>query len=119
MALWTDELKAELIQDYVDQNPTPETSTSIIKGLADKYSGTVNSIRIMLNKADVYVKVAKAPKASDNPDAPRRVSKADAIAELVAALSDAGVEADDDIINKLTGKAALYFSTAFRTLINK
>ena len=37
------------------------------------------------------------------------MSKAEQIDKLNGALTDAGVEIDTDIIEKLTGKAALYF----------
>ena len=112
MAVWTDELKAELIQDYEEKDPTPETSTSIIEGLAKKYGGTVNSIRVMLSKAGVYVKVAKA--ATGDPDAPKRMSKSDAIDTLNAAITDLGLTPDDAITSKLTGKAALYLAGILR-----
>ena len=39
-----------------------------------------------------------------------RVSKADAAQSLKDALSDAGQDIDDDIIDKLTGKASVYFT---------
>ena len=39
-----------------------------------------------------------------------KTAKADAQATLKGALSDAGQEIDADIIDKLTGKAAVYFA---------
>jgi hypothetical protein len=65
---------------------------------------------MILSKAGVYVKKAPAAKAaSEGGDKPKRVSKAEQIDKLNGALTDAGVEIDTDIIEKLTGKAALYF----------
>ena len=47
-----------------------------------------------------------------------RVSKAAAVEALAAAITDAGQEADEEILSKLTGKAAQYF-TAVITAVNK
>jgi len=113
MAAWTDESKQELIQDYLDANPTPETTIAIIGELATKFKGTVNSIRVTLNKAGVYVKKGTDKKA-DGEEAPKRTSKADAIAALTAAITDLGLEPDASIVDKLTGKAALYFAGIIR-----
>ena len=40
-----------------------------------------------------------------------RVSKAAAQEALIAAITDAGQEVDEEIVSKLTGKAAQYFTT--------
>ena len=45
-----------------------------------------------------------------------RVSKADAQDALTAALSDAGQSVDEDVISKLTGKAAQYFTGVITAL---
>ena len=36
MTQWTDELKAKVIEMYEGADPTPETSTEIIKDIADE-----------------------------------------------------------------------------------
>ena len=41
-----------------------------------------------------------------------RVNKAAAQKQLTEALVDSGIEIDEDIISKLTGKAAIYFALA-------
>ena len=117
MAVWTDELKAELVEDYVSKDPTPENTIEIVNALADKYDGTVNSIRVMLGKANVYVKKGTTAVAGsdDKEAAPKRVSKADAVASLNAAITDLGLEPDETIVDKLTGKAALYFAGVIRS----
>ena len=109
---WTDEMKANLVADYKAMNPTPETTTEIIKTLAEDYDKTVNGVRMILIKADAYVKVAEAAstaKASKEGGA-KRVNKAEALEGLKAAIEKAGYEVDEEIISKLTGKAAVYLT---------
>ena len=114
---WTDESKAEAIAMYQEAEPTPETSMEIVKQIADELGESPNGVRMILTKAEVYIK--KAPAAGSS--APKsgggtRVSKAAAVEALAAALSDAGQEVDEDIVNKLTGKAAQYFTTIITAL---
>jgi transposase-like protein len=109
---WTDETKAEVIAEYQDRGPTPENSMDIVKELAEETGQTPNGVRMILSKAGVYVKKAPAAKASSDGsggDKPKRISKAEQIEKLNGVLTDAGIEIDSDIIEKLTGKAALYF----------
>lgn len=106
---WTDELKAEVISEYESREATPETSMDIVKELAEEYEQTPNGVRMILTKAGVYVKKAAASKSTSDGDKPKRISKAEQIEKLTGTLTDAGVEVDSDIIEKMTGKAALYF----------
>jgi len=107
---WTDESKAEVIAEYENRGPTPENSMDIVKELAEELDQTPNGVRMILSKAGVYIKKAAAAKSSsEDGDKPKRISKAEQIDKLNAALTDAGVPIDSDIIEKLTGKAALYF----------
>lgn len=113
---WTDETKAKAIQAYKDAEPTGDNSTEIVKQIAEDMSESPNGVRMILVQAGVYVKKEAASAtttktgtaAKDGAKAPR-VSKEDQIAELKAAILDKGGEADDDILSKLTGKAAAYF----------
>lgn len=113
---WTDELKAKVIKMYEEGEPTPETSTEIVKNIADELGdGTSpNGVRAVLVQAGVYVKkdATSATKTTatskDTAKAPR-VSKESQIAELKTAIEARGVELDNDILDKLTGKAAAYF----------
>lgn len=118
MSEWTDELKQQVVAEYVAMEPTPENSTEIVKELAEKHEKTVNGIRMILTRADVYVKkvAATASASAGTKTASTRVSKADAIAELTGLINGAGLEADDEILSKLTGKAAVYFSGLFQAL---
>ena len=114
MSEWTDELKAKVIEAYEEADPTPENTMDIIAELAEEYEKTPNGIRMILTKAGVYVK--KTPTKSTGGTAGKksggtRVSKEEAFAALTAAIEKAEKEVDEDIVNKLTGKAALYFAT--------
>jgi hypothetical protein len=112
---WTDDLKAEVISMYKDADPTGESSTEIIKGIAEKIEASPNGVRMVLVQAGVYVKKDAASKPSTDKkiatgDAPKRVSKESAIADLRAAIEARGVEVDNDVLDKLTGKAAVYLT---------
>ena len=112
---WDDEKKAQAVAMYEDGNPTPETSMEIVKEIAEHLEESPNGVRMILTKAGVYVK--KAPAAGGTAKASSstggtRISKAAAQEALTAALTDAGVDIDEDIVSKLTGKAAQYFADA-------
>lgn len=120
---WDDEKKAAVIAAYTKANPTPETSMEIVKEIADEFDESPNGVRMVLTKADVYVKkgtatgAAKAPKAAGaSATGGTRVSKQGAQDALVAALTDAGQEIDEDVVSKLTGKAAQYFAGVIAAL---
>ncbi len=119
MSTWTDELKAKAIASYLKANPTPETSMSIVEGIAKELGQSPNGVRAILAKSGDYVKAAtkstKAASGAKEKTGEPRVSKADAIEALVAAINDLGQEPDMEIIDKLTGKAAQYFTTVIRT----
>lgn len=117
MSAWTEELKAKVIKMYEDSEPTPETSTEIIKDIAEDVEMSPNGVRMVLVQAEVYVKKdpskggAKKPATGGDSDKPKRVSKEDCIAELRKAIEDREKEVDEDILAKLTGKAAQYFTS--------
>mgnify|MGYP000055613452 FL=1 len=109
---WTDEKKAEVIEAYEAANPTPETSMEIVKDIADEHEESPNGVRMVLTKAGVYVKKSPASGGTSKASgaSSTRVSKADAVASLATAITDAGQEVDEEILAKLTGKAAMYFT---------
>ena len=109
---WDDDKKAAVIAAYEEQNPTPENSMEIVKEIADEYEESPNGVRMILSKAGVYVKKTPAATGSGrfSNGGSSRVSKAAAQEALVAALTDVGAEIDNDIVEKLTGKAAQYFA---------
>jgi DNA-directed RNA polymerase subunit F len=112
---WTDELKAQVVEDYQNAEPTPETSMEIVSDIAENIGQTPNGVRMILTKAGVYVKKTPAS-GSKSSGGGTRVSKEGAQQELSSALTDAGLEVDSSIITKLTGKAAKYFADAINKL---
>ena len=110
---WDQEKKDAVIAAYQEQNPTPENSIEIVKEIAEEYDESPNGVRMILSKAEVYVK--KAPAAPSNGNGGggggTRVSKAAAQEALVSALTDMGAEVDEEIISNMTGKAAQYFTS--------
>ena len=116
---WTDESKAEAVELYTEAEPTPETSMEIVKDIADQLGESHNGVRMILTKAGVYVKKAPATgSAKSSTGGGTRVSKADSQQTLKDALSDAGQDIDEDIIDKLTGKAAVYFAGVINAINN-
>ena len=116
---WTDELKAKVIEMYEQAGPTPESSTEIIKDIAEEIEMSPNGVRMVLVQAGVYVKKdssagsAKTTKTASG-EGSKRVSKEDSIAALKAAIEAKGGPIDEDILGKLTGKAAVYFANVLK-----
>ena len=112
---WDDDKKAQAVSMYEAADPTPETSMEIVKDIADELEESPNGVRMILTKAGVYVKKSPASGGSKTTasggNGGGRVSKAAAQEGLIAAISDAGQSVDEEIISKLTGKAAQYFTT--------
>lgn len=115
MSTWTDELKAKAKQLYMDGEPTPENSIELVKQIAEELEQSPNGVRMVLSQAGVYVTkgagstttgTAKKPEGEGT----KRVSKEAQIAELRAAIEAKGAEVDEEILSKLTGKAAAYFA---------
>lgn len=117
MAVWTDELKEQVKNMYLEAEPTAETSTEIVKDIAEEIEQSPNGVRQVLVQAGVYVKkdaVADkkaTPGKAASDDKPKRVSKESQIEALRAMIVAAGASVDDEILSKLTGKAAAYFTT--------
>lgn len=120
MSDWTDELKKEVIDLYQAGDPTADTSSEILNEIAEKIGKSPNAVRIILVKAEVYVKKTPAVSTSGGKatasDKPKRISKADAIEALTSAITDSSQEVDEEILAKLTGKAAQYFTGVVRGL---
>ena len=115
---WDDEKKALAVSMYENAEPTPESSMEIVKDLADELEESPNGVRMILSKAGVYIKKVAASKSAAGGTASKRVSKQDCQDEMTAAITDAGQEADNDIISKLSGKAAKYVADVINS-INK
>lgn len=121
---WTEEQKALVIEKYNAAEPTAETSTEVIKEIAEELEQSPNGVRQVLVQAGVYVKkeATTAAKTSttkitnkDTGEGTKRVSKETQIDSLRKAIEAKGATVDEDIITKLTGKAAAYFATVLGT----
>ena len=113
---WTDETKAKAVELYQEGNPIPANSTELCKQIAEELGESANGVRMVLMQAGVYVKKeagtspAGKTTAKKEGEGAKRVSKDDQIAELRAAIEAKGADVDDEILSKLTGKAAAYFT---------
>ena len=111
---WTEAQKEQAIEQYKAGEPTPENSTELIKEIAESMEQSANGVRMVLVQAGVYVKkeaaTSGASKGGEKAEGTKRVSKESQIAELTAAIEAKGAEVDAEILSKLTGKAAAYFT---------
>lgn len=119
---WTDEKRADVVEKYKAAEPTPDNSMDIVKQIAEDLGDgvTPNGVRSILSKAAVYIKKTPGSGASGSTttadgDKPKttRVNKADQQKALTDLIESLGKEADQDIITKLTGKAAQYLVQVF------
>jgi hypothetical protein len=115
---WTDETKQTAIDAYLAGNPTPENSTELVKQIAEDLEESPNGVRMILSQAKVYVKKevggtatkTTGTKTTATGDKAPRVSKESQIAELRALIEARGAEVDDEVLSKMTGKAAAYIA---------
>ena len=114
---WTDEIKAEVVEAYLGRDPTPENTMEIVVELAEEFDKTPNGVRMILTKAEAYVKKEPAKKTAKAGTGGTRVNKADAIAALSAVIEGEGGEVDEAILSKLTGKAAVYFTGVIKHIV--
>lgn len=112
MSKWTDEQKQEIVKMYLDGEPTPTNSMEIVADVAEHFGETPNAIRMLLSREEVYVKKDPAKKAttSTSGDKPARVGKEAAQQQLIETIQGLNKTVDEDIISKLTGKAAVYIT---------
>jgi hypothetical protein len=126
--MWTDEkattavaLYLEYIGEFDTDEAKAKNTMEVCARVAEEVGEKVNSVRIRLSKADVWVKAApKKAVAATTEGKAKRVNKAEAIAELESVISANGytVTAEDKaIIEKLTGKAAVMFSGIISTIV--
>lgn len=114
---WTEEQKQQVIDSYKAGNPTHENSTELIKEIAEEMEQSANGVRMILVQSGDYVKKDATPTSGTKSKTPAkegdrapRVSKESQIAELTAAIEAKGADVDSEILSKLTGKAAAYFT---------
>ena len=114
---WTTEKKDEAVTLYEEQEPTPENSMEVVKEIAEQLEESPNGVRMILTRAGVYIKKASATKTGKSrTSSTGRVSKQVMQDELISALTDAGQPVDEDIINKLSGKAAQYLAGVIKAI---
>ncbi len=110
--------KADIVKNYLDSEPTSENSIEIAERLAEDYEMSINSIRMLLNNEKVWVKKEAAANttaaAKEGATGTKRVSKESAIKDLRTAIEAKGKEVDDSILEKLTGKAAVYLLSVIK-----
>ena len=129
--VWTDELKAEAREMYLERievfpaDERPSQSMGIVEAIADELGFSKNAVRVILQKmkhddgSEVYIRAGQKPKAkpSEGGTAGKRVSKADAHAELRSALEDMGCTLPEDydaVTKSMTGKLAITLATTIR-----
>lgn len=127
MSDWTDELKQEVVAQYeaemskLDEEERGQQSTEVCKQIAKDLDKTTNGVRMILTKAGVYIKktpTAKSATSSSSTGGTKRVNKAQAIEELKGAIQLIDEELiEDDVISKLTGKAAQYFTGVIKQAV--
>lgn len=116
---WTEEQKQEVIEKYTAMGPTEANSTELVKTIAEEMDQSPNGVRQVLVQAKVYVKkdpnavtttAGKPTTKTGTAEGTKRVSKESQIAALKEAIEARRGAIDDDILSKLTGKAAAYFT---------
>lgn len=117
---WDDKKRQTVIDSYVDtmanEYDTDEAraaaTTEVAAELAVVHGESTNGVITILNRAKVYIKKSAVKKVKTaSATGTVRVNKAEAIKTLTDLITDIDAEGvDTDIIDKLTGKAALYFS---------
>lgn len=110
---WTDEKRAQAVEMYLEASPTPENTTEILESVAEALGESKNGVRMILTKAEVYVKKSETatvkPSATKTASTPK-VSKADLVGALKESINSVGYSVDEEITSKLTGKQAAYFT---------
>lgn len=114
---WDEDRKAKAVELYESKEPTPENTMEVVQEVAEELGESVNGVRQILSKAGVYVKkeATAGSGAAKSSGGSKRVSKAEMQEKLIAAIEDAGGEVDEEIISKLTGKAAEYLAGVINT----
>jgi len=121
---WTDEKRTAVIASYTNtmeneydnDEARAAATTEVAAELAEIHGETVNGVINILNRAKVYIKksavkstAAKATGTATGGNV--RVNKAEAHEALRAVITHIDADGvDEEIIGKLTGKAALYLA---------
>lgn len=118
MSQWTEEQKELVIARYLEEmeviaeEDRGASSTEIVKEIAAEVERSPNSVRNILSRAKVYIAKAPAKKTTAASGGAKRVNKAEAIQNLKDLIKTHAEdhELDAEILDKLTGKAAIYLA---------
>lgn len=113
----TPEKREAIVAEYLANDPTAENTPEIVKQIAEDMSLSPNGVRMVLMDAGVYLKKVAAVSTATTKESTtgtKRVSKEAAITELKTVIIGLGKEVDADILDKLTGKAAAYFTSILK-----
>lgn len=119
---WDDDKRQKAVSLYEEAEPTAENTVEIVKQIAEELDESPNGVRAVLTKAGVYIKktggTSKSTGDSSSSTGGTRVTKAKAKEDLVAAINTIGGEVDDEIIDRMTGKAMQYFTGILSSVSN-
>lgn len=119
--IWSDELRTQVAELYaekigaIEEDKQASASSEIVAEIRDilkRETGEVptpNGIIMILSKAGIYVSQSKKKAASPSASGGRR-SKQDAHDDLKGAIEAFNQEYDEELISKLTAKAADMFT---------
>ncbi len=111
---YTEEFKEEIKKKYLESDPTANNTVELCKSLADEHGVSANVIRQLLVGAEVYISQGQVTSSKKTTSTKLDKSKMqDSIQSVIEAL---GEKVDQDIISKLTGKAANYLSSVMSKL---
>lgn len=111
---WSLELKEQVVEEYLAGKPTPETTGDIVTGLAEKHNKSANGIVRILVLAQVYITRTKQKTETSGTS---RIPKAESLLTLTNLMDANEIELDSAVIDKLTGKAAIYWAGVLKTAL--
>lgn len=112
---YTQEFKDLVIKQYLESDPTPNNTVELCKSIADEHDVSSNVIRKLLVDAEVYISQGQVSSKKSTSTKLDKSKMQSTIQEVIAKL---GEPVNDDIILKLTGKAANYL-TGVLSVLNK
>lgn len=112
---WDAEKKLKAIEMYLAGNPTPENSMELVKEIAEELEESPNGVKMILVKSGEYVKVSPSTPSSSTstPKEGARPNKEASHTALKELIKKVGGSVDEEIVSKLTGKAAVYLTDVF------
>lgn len=120
---WTDEQREEAVARYLtaveglEGTEAYDAGRAVITEMADEFERSAVSVQTIISRSGNYIaKPAGATASSSGEKKATRVSKADAIADLRSRIEAIDPDlVDDAILDKLTGKAAVYIASVLNS----